>query len=174
VSGLIRPRATAHGAWRLAMHDQLTSWLGLSLAARSSRGSGPRRENGERTLVALTVRSPRNTHARWRGGALTGGSVVAGQWHGAAGEVAGATGRAPGKAVRGGAHPNGSAVWRRWRSLGAVAFIGEGRAPVAGGDGGMTLQCRCRRGKVRATSIGDNSGGWEGLIMSGEGGGART
>jgi hypothetical protein len=31
---------------------------------------------------------------------------------------------------------------------------------VADGDGGTTLQCRCRRGNVRAASIGDNGGGW--------------
>jgi hypothetical protein len=39
------------------------------------------------------------------------------------------------------------------------------RAKVAGGDGGMALQHRCRRGKVRAASIGDSGGGWEGLIV---------
>jgi hypothetical protein len=36
---------------------------------------------------------------------------------------------------------------------------------VAGGDGGMTLKCRCGRGKVRAASNGDNDGGWEGLTV---------
>jgi hypothetical protein len=39
------------------------------------------------------------------------------------------------------------------------------RAPVAGGDGGMALQHRCGRGKVRAISIGDSGGGWEGLTV---------
>jgi hypothetical protein len=71
-------------------------------------------------------------------------------------------GVASGKAVRGGAHPNGV---EQWRSLGIAAFIGEERALVAGGDGGMALQCWCGRGKVRATSIGDNDGGWEGLTV---------
>jgi hypothetical protein len=46
-------------------------------------------------------------HARRRAGALTVGSLVAGQHQGAAEELAGATGRAPGKAVGGGAHPSG-------------------------------------------------------------------
>jgi hypothetical protein len=91
--------------------------------------------------------------------------VVAGQRQGAAGELARATGRASGKAVGGGAHPSGGATKRRWRMLRASAFIGGEGAPVADGDGGMTLQCRCRRGKVRASSNGDNGGGWKGLTM---------
>jgi hypothetical protein len=66
---------------------------------------------------------------------------------------------------RGRAHLNRGAAWRRWRSLGTMAFIGGERAPMAGGDGGTALQCRCRRGKVRAASIGDNGGGWEGLTV---------
>jgi hypothetical protein len=37
------------------------------------------------------------------------------RWQGAAGELMGATGRAPGKAVKGGAHPSGGATWRQWR-----------------------------------------------------------
>jgi hypothetical protein len=69
-----------------------------------------------------------------RGGALTGASVVAGRWHGAADELAGAIGRSPGKAVGGGAHPNGGAVWRRWRSLETMVFVAGERALVAGGD----------------------------------------
>jgi hypothetical protein len=56
---------------------------------------------------------------------------------------------APGKAVRGGAHLNGGAAWRRWRSLETAAFIDGERALVAGGNGGMALQCQCRREKVR-------------------------
>jgi hypothetical protein len=46
-----------------------------------------------------------------------------------------------------------------------VTFVSGERAPVAGGDGGMTLQRRCRRGKVRVASIRDNGGRWEGLIV---------
>jgi hypothetical protein len=84
--------------------------------------------------------------------------MVAGRRQGAICELMGATGRASGKADGGGAHPNGGAAWRRWRSLGTAAFIGGERAPMADGDGGMALQCRCGRGKVRAASIGDNGG----------------
>jgi hypothetical protein len=111
------------------------------------------------------AQSPRPAHARWRGGALAGGSVVAGRWQRAAGALTGTTGRAPGKAVRGGAHPSGNVAWRRWRMLRAAAFIGGEGAPMAGDDGGMTLQCRCRRRKVRAASNGDNDGGWKGLTV---------
>jgi hypothetical protein len=91
--------------------------------------------------------------------------VLAGWLQGAAGELAGATGRASSKAVGGGAHQNGGAAWRRWRSLGTTTFISGERAPMAGGDGGTALQCWCGRGKVRATSIGDNGGGWKGLTV---------
>jgi hypothetical protein len=77
--------------------------------------------------------------ARRRGGALTGGSVVAGRRQGATRELTGAIGRASGKAVGGGAHTNGGALWRRWKSLGTAAFISGESAPVAGGDGGTTL-----------------------------------
>jgi hypothetical protein len=49
--------------------------------------------------------------------------------------------------------------------LWAAAFISGEGAPVAGGDGGTTLQCRRRRGKVKAASNGDNGGGWEGLTV---------
>jgi hypothetical protein len=95
------------------------------------------------------------------GGALAGGPVAAGRRQGAAGEITGATGRALGKAVEGGAHPSGGTMERRWSMLRAVAFVGGDGASVAGGDGGTTLQCQCGRGKVRATSNGDNGGGWE-------------
>jgi hypothetical protein len=44
-----------------------------------------------------------------------------------------------------------------------AAFDGGEAAPVA--DGGMTLQCRCRRGMVRVASNGENGGGWKGLTM---------
>jgi hypothetical protein len=43
--------------------------------------------------------------------------VVVGWWQGAAGELAGATGRAPDKAVGGRAHPSDGAAWRRRRSM---------------------------------------------------------
>jgi hypothetical protein len=46
------------------------------------------------------------------------------------------------------------------RALGN-AFIGGEGAPVANGDGGTVLQCRHKRGEVRAASNGDNSGRWE-------------
>jgi hypothetical protein len=99
------------------------------------------------------------------GGALADDSVVAGRWQGAVGELTGGTRRALGKAVGSGAHPNDGAAQRWGRSLETAVFVGGERAPVAGGDGGTTLQCWCRRGKVRAASIGDNSGGWEGLTV---------
>jgi hypothetical protein len=67
--------------------------------------------------------------------------------------------------VLGGAHPSDDAAWRQCRMLWAAAFISEEGAPVAGGDGGMTLQCQRRRGKVKAASNGDNGGGWEGLTV---------
>jgi hypothetical protein len=38
---------------------------------------------------------------------LKNGSVAAGRWQGATGELVGGTGRAPGKAIGGGAHPSG-------------------------------------------------------------------
>jgi hypothetical protein len=116
-------------------HGWLKGWLGLSLVARSG---------GE---VAC--------------GALTGSSVAASRWQGVAGELAGATRRAPGKAVRGRAHPSDGVVWRQWRMLWVAAFNGGETAPVGGGNGGTALQCQCERGKVRAASNGDNSGGWK-------------
>jgi hypothetical protein len=136
VSGPIWP-----GAWHPATRGRPTSWLGLGLAAQSR---------------------PRKCPVERERGALAGTSVVAGRRQGAVGELTGATGRAPGKAVGGGAHPNGGAAWTWWRSLGTATFVGRERAPVAGGDGGAALQCRCGRGKVRAASIWDNGRGWEG------------
>jgi hypothetical protein len=65
--------------------------------------------------------------------------VAAGRRQGAVDELAGATGRVPGKAVGGGAHPSGNAAWRWWRMLLSEAFVGREGAPVAGGDGGTTL-----------------------------------
>jgi hypothetical protein len=63
------------------MHGRPKGWLGLGLAARSG---------GETTRI--TVRDARD-------GTLVGLLVVAGQRQGAAGELAGATGRASSKAV---------------------------------------------------------------------------
>jgi hypothetical protein len=117
VSGLIRPGATAHGVWRPATCGRLKGWLVLGLAAWSG---------GETAHGA--VRDACKT-ARWR----------AHRWQGAAGELTGATGRAPDKAVWGGAHPSGGTAWSRWRMLQAAAFIGGDGAPVAGGDGGTAL-----------------------------------
>jgi hypothetical protein len=121
VSGPIRPRATAHGAWRPDTRDRLKGWLGLGLAARSdgeaAHGAeqGVRRERSRRghraQLVCVTT--------RWHP------QCAAGRWHDAAGELVGATGRAPGKAVGGGAHPSGDAAWRRLRMLQPVAFNGS-------------------------------------------------
>jgi hypothetical protein len=65
--------------------------------------------------------------------------VVAGRWQGAAGELTGATGRAPGEVLGGRAHPNDGVAWRRWRRLGTTVFIGGERAPISGGDGGTAL-----------------------------------
>jgi hypothetical protein len=70
---------------------------------------------------------------------LADGSMVAGRRHGAAGELAGATGRAPGKAIEGGAHLSSGATKRRRRMLWVEVFIGGEGASVAGGDGGTTL-----------------------------------
>jgi hypothetical protein len=70
---------------------------------------------------------------------LAGGSVAPSWRQGAAGELAGATGRAPAKAVGGGADPSSGVAERRWRMLRAATFIGGERAPVVGGDGGTTL-----------------------------------
>jgi streptogramin lyase len=70
---------------------------------------------------------------------LADGSMVAGQWHGAVGELAGATGRASGKAIGSGAHPSSDATERRWRMLWAATFISGEGASVAGGDGDMTM-----------------------------------
>jgi hypothetical protein len=79
--------------------------------------------------------------------------VVAGLWQGAAGELTGATGRAPGKAVRGRAHTSGGAAWRRWRMLRAVAFNSGEASPVTDDIDGVALQCWGRREKVRGESI---------------------
>jgi hypothetical protein len=130
------------------MHGGPKGWLGLGLAARSG---------GDAARSAVTTRI---SHARRHGGMLGGGPVAAGRQQGAAGELMGATGRASGQAIGGGTHSSGGAMERRWRMLRAAAFISGEGAPVAGDDGGTTLWCWCRRGKVRAASTGDNGGGW--------------
>jgi hypothetical protein len=66
------------------MRGRPTSWLGLSLTARSSGEAAHGAEMGR---------------ARRHCGALTGGSVVAGRRQGSAGKLAGGTGRAPSKAI---------------------------------------------------------------------------
>jgi hypothetical protein len=80
-------------------------------------------------------------------------SPVAGWWLGAADELVGATGRAPGKAVGGGAHPSAGAAWRRWRMLWAVAFNGDEATPMMDDVDGVALQCWGRRENVRGESI---------------------
>jgi hypothetical protein len=60
----------------------------------------------ERSACAGRTRVVVTAHSR----ALAGGSVAAGRWQGAASELTGATGRAPGKAVRGRAHPSSGAA----------------------------------------------------------------
>jgi hypothetical protein len=101
-----------------------TSWLGLSLTARSSGEAAHDAEMGR---------------ARRHCGALTGGSVVAGRWQGSASKLAGGHREGTEQGDWGGAHPNGGAAWRQRRSLRIVAFIGGERAPVADGDGGVAL-----------------------------------
>jgi hypothetical protein len=79
--------------------------------------------------------------------------VAASRRQGAAGELAGATGRASAKGVGGGAQPSCGAAWRRWRMLRAVAFNGDEAALVMDDIDGVALQCRGRREKVRVESI---------------------
>jgi hypothetical protein len=93
------------------------SRVGLGLAARYSGESGMLRCVTTRAPGALTVWSPRAVRAR--DGALAGGPVAASRWQGATGELAGVTGRTPGKVVGGGAHPSSGAVWRQWRASGS-------------------------------------------------------
>jgi hypothetical protein len=122
---MIRPEATTHGVQRPATCGWPKGWLGLGLAARSSR------ENG----------------------VLASGSVAAGRWQGAAGELTGATSMAPGKALGGGAHPSSGVMERRRRMLGAATFISGEVASVMDDVNGVSLQCWGRREKVRGESI---------------------
>jgi hypothetical protein len=75
------------------------------------------------------------------------------RWQDAAGELAGATRRAPGKAVGGGAHPSDGVTERQWRMLRAAAFVSGEGAPVTDGIDGVALQCRGRKENVRGESI---------------------
>jgi hypothetical protein len=103
--------------------------VGLGLAARSSEESGPWRCVAARAPGALAAWSPRavlwrcvvacELGAGQRGGTLAGGPVVASRRQGTAGELAGATGRTPSKAVGGGAHLSSGAAWRQWRASGS-------------------------------------------------------
>jgi hypothetical protein len=137
------------------MRGRLKGWLGL----------GGETARGVETTCMRRARSRRGNRVQLACDVAVACSSVAGRQQGAAGELTGATGRAPGKAVEGGAHSSGGAALRQWRMLRAVAFVdGEG-ASMADSDGGTTLQCRCGRGMVRAASNGDNSGRWEGLTM---------
>jgi hypothetical protein len=54
---------------------------------------------------ALSVVTARSLHVRRRGAALIDGSVAAGQRQSVVSELAGSTGRVPGKAVRGWSSP---------------------------------------------------------------------
>jgi hypothetical protein len=64
---------------------------------------------------------------------LAGGSAVARQRQGAAGDLEGVTGKAPGKEERTEAHRNGGSTVRRCQRRRAAAFIiGEGSPVVAG------------------------------------------
>jgi hypothetical protein len=65
--------------------------------------------------------------------------VVAGRWQGDTGELTGATGREPGKAVGSGAHPRGGTAWRRWRMLRAAAFNAGEAAPMIDDVDGVAL-----------------------------------
>jgi hypothetical protein len=116
VSGSIRPEATAHRMRWPAMCGLPKGWLSLGLAARS----GGEAAGSAGTACVSLARSRRIP--RGHDDALADGSVVAGWWQGAAGELTGATGRVPGKVVRGGAHPSGDAAWRWWRMRRAAAF----------------------------------------------------
>jgi hypothetical protein len=127
-------------------------------------GSPVRRRRGPRCACVGRARgtvTTRSSRTRRLGGALNCGSVAAGRRQGATGELMGATGRAPGKAIGGGAHLSGGVMERWWRMLWAAAFIGGEGAPVVNSDGGTTLQSRRGTGEVRPASNGDNGGGWE-------------
>jgi hypothetical protein len=91
--------------------------LGLSLVARSSRGSGPRRGNGALTPGARGMVTACSSRVGWCGGVLTGASVAAGRWLGSSGEHQGAPWRAPAGGGNGGltgeTDRRAGAEWRR-------------------------------------------------------------
>jgi hypothetical protein len=66
VLGPIRPRATAHGARWPATPGRFISWLGLDLAAQSSRAGSPRHGNGARTSGAQGMVTTRISPTWWR------------------------------------------------------------------------------------------------------------
>jgi hypothetical protein len=78
---------------------------------------------------------------------VTGGSVVAHQRQGAAGEHRWVPGEASGKKSGDGAHRGGRATVGRRKATGAVVFNGGGVAPVVVDVQGGVLQHRCGREK---------------------------
>jgi hypothetical protein len=76
---------------------------------------------------------------------LTGGSAVARQRQGVAGDLEGVAGKVSVKEERAGAHRNGGSTVRRRKRHRAAAFVGGEGAPV-GGDGGCGV-LQHRRGK---------------------------
>jgi hypothetical protein len=164
VSGPIRPEAIAHVARWPATRGWASAWR--PGPAETWPAARERCVCVERASGADTARSSRVQRCI---GALTGSSVAAGRWQGAAGELARDIGRVPSKAVRGGAHPSGAATERWWRMLRAAAFTGGEVAPVMDDVNNVPLQCRGKREKVRGESIWTereravvltNKGGW--------------
>jgi hypothetical protein len=96
----------------------------------------------------------------WRSGVLAGGSAVAQQRQGVAGDLEGVTGKVPGKEERAGAYRNGGPTVRRHKWRRAVVFVG-GVAPVVVDVRGGVLQHRCGRGKLRLAPI------WEMVKLGG-------
>jgi hypothetical protein len=102
-------------AWRPGTRGWMKGWLGLGLAARSSRGAAlvPTQ------LRALVAWSPRAGRC---GGTLAEGPVVAIRWQGVTDELVGTTGTAPGNESGGGARRGRRSTARRRGRLGTVAF----------------------------------------------------
>jgi hypothetical protein len=82
-----------------------------------------------------------------RGGTLAGGSAVARQWQGVAGDLEGGAGRVPGKEDRVGAHRNDGSTVRRRKRRRAAVFNGGGVTPVVIDKGGWVLQLEETRGE---------------------------
>jgi hypothetical protein len=70
---------------------------------------------------------------------LTGGSAVARQQQGVAGDLEGVTGNAPGKEERIGAHRNDGSTVRRCKRHRVAAFVGGEGAPMV--TGGLMKSC---------------------------------